>query len=226
MRRGAWLLAGVMIAALVVTACGGDSKKTDPTPEPSATPAAASGEFSPGGTGLSLDAGPDVAPVPTTNALSSGMPGCSDPNSDECPSPLTMDLDAAASAGGASVSYPSRYFDATTADTGTLITIAPSERNKFEYRATFEVYFADSVDAALAVLTDPESVPWTLGDWQGTIGVSKDTTQDPPVSTTIGAFGLADGRAIVLKATTTGEYGWDLWVLVYESMLNTLAVSD
>jgi hypothetical protein len=225
MRRGAWLLVGMIIAAWVVTACGSDSKKSDPTPEPSATPAATSAEFSPGGTGLSLGTGSDLAPTPATGALSSGMPGCSDPNSDECPTPLTLDLDAAASAGGASLSYPSRYFDAATADSGTLITITPSERNKFEDRATFEVYFADSVDAALSVLTDPDTAPWTVGDWQGTIGVSKDTTQDPPVNTTIGAFALADGRAIVLKATTTGQYGWDLWALVYESMLNTLAVS-
>ena len=223
MQKWVW---GVVIAALMVTACGNDSKKSTPTPSPSATPAATSGAFVPGDTGLSLGTGPDAAPATAVSALSSGMPGCSDPNSDECPTPLTLDLDAEASAGGASVRYPSRYFDATTANTGTLITITPSERNKFEDRASFEVYFADSVDAALAVLTAPDTAPWTVGEWQGTIGVSKDTTQDPQVNTSIGAFELADGRAIVFKATTTGQYGWDLWALVYESMLNTLAVSS
>ena len=53
----------------------------------------------------------------------------------------------------------------------------------------------------------------------------KDPTQDPPVNTTIGAFALPDGRAIVLKAITTGKYGWDLYTRLYEDMLNSLAVS-
>ncbi len=232
MRRWVAVPVGVMIVALMVTACGNDSKKSTPTSAPSATPAAApvattaNGGFAPGNTGLSLGAGPDAAPATAVSALSSGMPGCSDPNTDECPTPLTLDLDAEASAGGASVRYPSRYFDVTTADSGTLITITPSERNKFEDRASFEVYFADSVDAALSGLVDPDTAPWTVGDWQGTIGVSHDTTQDPQVNTAIGAFALPDGRTIVFEATTTGQYGWDLWALVYEAMLNTLAVSS
>ena len=60
----------------------------------------------------------------------------------------------------------------------------------------------------------------------GTIGVVKDDTQDPPVNTTIGAFGTKDGRAIVLKLITTGQYGWDLYSQLYQDMLNTLTVGQ
>jgi hypothetical protein len=105
-----------------------------------------------------------------------------------------------------------------------LIEIAPSENNRFPDKATFQIYYADSVDAALTELIDPESADWQTDTLTGRIGVAKDQTQDPPLNTTIGAFALPDGRAIVLKAITTGQYGWDLHMRLYEEMLNSLVV--
>ena len=99
------------------------------------------------------------------------------------------------------------------------------ENNKFEERAVFEAYFAESVEAALSGLSEPEIADWTAAGLSGKIGVSRDQTQDPPVNTTIGAFALADGRAVVLKLTSTGKYGWDLWSQVYANMLETLTVT-
>ncbi len=137
-----------------------------------------------------------------------------------------MDMDGEASVGGITVSYPTRYFTAATDEEGDIpIEITPSENNRFAETATFQIYYADSVEAALAELTDPETADWQTDTFdEGTIGVVKDPTQDPPVNTTIGAFALPDGRAIVLKAITTGKYGWDLYTRLYEDMLNSLAV--
>ena len=139
--------------------------------------------------------------------------------------PLVMDLDGEIAAGGVSVRYPERYFDAAPGEGDVLFTITPSENNKFAERAIFEAHFAESVEAALAALTEPETVEWTAGALSGTIGVARDETQDPPVATTVGAFALDDGRAVVLTLTVTGKYGWDLWSQVYTSMLDMLAVS-
>ena len=124
-----------------------------------------------------------------------------------------------------SVRYPERYFDAAPGEGDVLFTITPSENNKFAERAIFEAHFAESVEAALAALTEPETVEWTAGALSGTIGVARDETQDPPVATTVGAFALDDGRAVVLSLTATGKYGWDLWSQVYTSMLDMLAVT-
>lgn len=155
----------------------------------------------------------------------SGLPGCSDPDDEACPMPLVMDLDGEIAAGGISLRYPARYFNVTVGEGDVLLTIAPSENNKFAERAVFEAYFAESVDAALAVLIEPETADWTAAGLSGKIGVVRDETQDPPVNTTIGAFALADGRAVVLKLTSTGKYGWDLWLQVYVAMLETLTVT-
>lgn len=139
--------------------------------------------------------------------------------------PLVMDLDGEIVAGGIGLRYPARYFNVTVGEGDVPLTITPSENNKFAERAVFEAYFADSVDAALAVLTEPETADWTAAGLSGKIGVMRDQTQDPPVNTTVGAFALADGRAVVLKLTSTGKYGWDLWSQVYVAMLETLTVT-
>lgn len=212
-----WLLVGVLILALGLAACGGKSKDSS-TPEPSGTPPTP-GTFNPG----------NVGPTLSVNlGGGSGLPGCNDPNDTECPSPVIMMLDQTASAGGVSLRYPSRYFKASTSSgpVGTvLIEITPSENNQYENTATFQVYFAPSIDEALAELNNPETGSWSNSTLNGTVGVVKDSTQGPQVNTTIGAFSLSDGRVIVLKAVTTGKYGWNLWARVYEDMLNSLSVT-
>lgn len=219
-----WFLTAILIIALGVAACGNDEAgdSGDP-PQDSAATEATGGNALSGGAPI-LDAGPGLN-LNTGDSGSSALPGCSDPSDDECPMPLVMDLDGEASAGGVTIGYPARYFDVTTGDGDILFTITPSANNKFKEKATFEVYFATSVEAALAELDEPESVPWSAGTLEGTINVVRDTSQDPPVNTTIGAFALADGRAVVVRLTTTGKYGWDLWSQVYTAMLETLAVT-
>lgn len=219
MRSVKWFLIVLLLLALGLAACGddggdNDSNGTDPTPESTeaASPALATGPD------LAIGVGNDNGP--TENSL----PGCSDSDAEECPNPVVMDLDATVSSGGVSVSYPERYFNATTNEDGVLIEITPSENNKFDEEAVFEIYFADSIEDALAGLTDPDTAEWSNDTLAGTIGVTRDSTQDPPVNTTIGAFDLADGRTVVVKLQTTGQYGWDLWLRVYEDMLNMLAV--
>ena len=213
-----WLLVGVMILAVGLAACGGKSKDSSSTPEPSGTPPTP-GTFNPG----------DVGPTLSVNlGGGSGLPGCNDPTDTECPSPVIMTLDQTATAGGVSLSYPSRYFEATTSSgaVGTvLIEITPSENNQYENKATFQVYFAPSIDEALAELKNPETGSWSNNTLNGTVGVVKDSTQNPQLNTAIGAFSLSDGRVIVLKTVTTGKYGWNLWSRVYEDMLNSLSVS-
>jgi hypothetical protein len=218
MRRGICIL----LVMLVLAACGDENEEkngaeTEATPTVSAT--------------LALDTGADVGlGSGGENGTGSQLPGCSDPNDDECPAPLVLDLDGTASAGGVTVQYPTRYFTAVTSDSAStgdvLIEIAPSENNRFAEKATFQIYFAESVEAALAELTDPISAEWQTETLSGTIGVVKDQTQEPPVNTSIGAFEVGDGRVIVLKAITTGKYGWDLHARLYEDMLNSLAVSE
>lgn len=212
MRKRSWMLIGVLI--LVLAACGGDKKKDKATP----TPANTSG-FNPSG-GISLNTGETPAPA-STNSL----PGCSGPDSSECPAPLALDLDGTITEGGVTIQYPSRYFNAAAGSGDILIEITPSDRFKFQETANFQVYFAESVENALAGLADPESGSWSNATLTGTIGVSKDAAQTPPVNTAIGAFALADERVIVVKLVTTQEYGWDLWSKVYESMLNTVIVA-
>jgi hypothetical protein len=226
MRQSKWILlvAGLLVFALA--ACTNSTKK-DNTPTPEATPTVESA-----GAGLSLDTGPALNTggdnsTPDSAAIGSQMPGCSDPNMTDCPVPLALDLDGEISAGDVTIRYPTRYFDAATPASGDiLIEITPSDKNKFPEKGTFQVYYADSVKAALAELTDPITADWQTQTFMGRIGVVKDDTQDPPVNTTIGAFGLKDGRAIVLKAITTGQYGWDLHSQLYEDMLNSLTVSQ
>jgi len=215
-RVGIWAM--LLIIVLGAAACGSkddDKPASVPGPTPDAT-GSSGGVSLDGGLGLSLGTGGGSA---------SGLPGCADPNDTECPMPLVMDLDGEIAAGGVSVRYPERYFDAAPGEGDVLFTITPSENNKFAERAIFEAHFAESVEAALAALTEPETVEWTAGALSGTIGVARDETQDPPVATTVGAFALDDGRAVVLSLTATGKYGWDLWSQVYTSMLDMLAVS-
>jgi hypothetical protein len=213
------LLTALFILALA--ACGGDDKddnggKHEPTPTTES-----------GGTVPNLDTGPGLGIQTGSSTSGSSLPGCSDPNDDECPVPLALDLDGEASAGGVTIRYPTRYFTAATNQDGDiLIEIAPSENNKFAEKATFQVYFAESVDAALAALIDPVIAEWKTDTLNGTIGVMKDQALDPPVNTTIGAFAPGDGRTVVFKVITTGKYGWDLYARLYEDMLNALLVSE
>lgn len=219
MLRRNWRLWSValMVLALGLAACGGKSSETakTPTAEGSGTP------------GLNLS-GPGL----NVGADASGgddakLPGCSDPNDEECPAALDLPLDGEASADGVHINYPARYFTAHSGEEApddVLIVIEPSERNKYDERAVFEVYWADSVEAATAALDAPARADWQTETLRGVIAVGKDTTQDPPVTTTIGAMTTTDGRVIVLKLTTTGKYGWDLWSRVYEDMLSSLRV--
>ena len=226
MRHTKWILLLIGLLVFALAACT-SSSKNDSTPTPVVTPTAESA-----GSGLNLDTGPALntggdTSTPDSTAIGGQMPGCSDPSSTDCPVPLALDLDGEITAGNVTIRYPTRYFDATTPTNGDiLIEITPSERNKFAEKGTFQVYYADSVKAALAELTDPITADWHTQTLMGTIGVVKDDTQDPPVNTTIGAFGLKDGQAIVLKAITTGQYGWDLHSQLYEEMLNSLTVSQ
>ncbi len=212
-----WRWVALLLLVLGAAACGSDSDRPPSTAEPTAETGSSSG-------GVSLEGGLGLN-VGTGGGIVSGLPGCADPSDDECPMPLIMDLDGEIAAGGLSLRYPERYFDAAPGEGDILITISPSENNRFAERAVFEASFAESVEAALAALAEPETAEWTAGALSGTIGVVRDEAQDPPVNTTIGAFALDDGRAVVLALTTTGKYGWDLWSQVYASMLDTLAVS-
>jgi hypothetical protein len=211
-------LSVALVAALA--ACGDDDGDDDAdaadTPESAADATAA--VAAPDG-GVTFDPGPGLGPD------FDGGPGCSDPNDDECPMPLQLDLDGQVDAGGVSIRYAQRYFDASTGEADPLISIVPSERNRFEETANFEVYFADSVGSATAGLVDPQTADWSTETLTGTIGVMRDASQDPPVNTAIGSFPLEDGRVLVFELVSTGKYGWDLYATLYASMLDTLTVA-
>lgn len=214
------LLALLLVLALGLAACGGDDDDTDSADqEPTATESSgAAGAFSPSGPSLNL--GADLAGE-------SALPGCSDPDDDECPAALAMDLDGETSAGSVTIKYPARYFDALTGEQSpdALIQIVPSENNKYAEVAVFSVLLVDSPATALDILADPETAEWTTDTLTGTIAVSKDATLDPPVNTTVGAFTTSDGRGVVFELVTTGKYGWDLWSRVYEAMLQSLVLA-
>lgn len=221
--RVKWTVVFALLLALALglAACGGDDDNTDTaTPEPTEEQSeGASGAFSPNAPSLSL--GADLI---GENAL----PGCSDADDDECPAALLMDLDGELSAGGVTISYPARYFDAAAIDDapdGKVIAIVPSENNRYAEDARFAVYLSDTPESALDALTDPDSAKWTTDTLTGTIAVGKDDTQEPPVNTTVGAFTAEDGRGVVFELVTTGKYGWDLWSRVYEIMLQSLVLA-
>lgn len=210
------IFALLVILALGLAACGGDDDDTGrAAPEPTEGP---SGAFSPNAPSLSL--GADLS---GENAL----PGCSDADDEECPAALLMDLDGEVSAGGVTISYPARYFDALSGEQSpdALIQIVPSENNRYAEAAVFSVVLMDSPATALDILADPETAEWATDTLSGTIAVSKDATLDPPVNTTVGAFTSEDGRGVVFKLVTTGKYGWDLWSRVYEAMLQSLVLA-
>lgn len=224
------LVIGLLVVALA--ACGGDEDKKDtPTDAPTIEATANGGAISlnPPGPSLDLSGGSDVESATT---LGQQMPGCSDADSDECPAPVDLPMQGDAdqiAVDGVSLRYPSRYFDAASgsdAPEGVLVELTPSANNKYAQRVIFQVYFADSEASALAPLTDPETVAWSTDALAGTIAVTRDDEADPPASVTIGAFPLADGRVIVLRADATGQYSWDLWVRVYENILNSLTVTS
>ncbi|WP_119068476.1 hypothetical protein [Aggregatilinea lenta] len=231
--RAFWFLSVIVVLALALAACGGDDDDTDTGTPPSDTPAASVATEAASG-GLDLNVGPDLNPGGSDlNAATNNgtlLPGCSDPDTTDCPAPIQMQMDGSISAGGITVAFPVRYFNALTADEnpeGVPIQIEPNDTYAFENGAVFQLYFAESAEQATSELTDPVSAPWTaqgLGD--GVIAVERDEEQDPPVSTIIGAFPTGDERTVVLKLTVDGQYGWDLFTRVYEAMLNTLTVTS
>lgn len=227
--RAFWFLS--VLAVLALAACGGDGGE-DAGSAPSDTPATSAATGTPVGA-LNLDAGPDLSlgggDLNASTNSGTQLPGCSDPNSTDCPAPIQMQLDGSISADGITIHYPKRYFNALTAGEnpqGVPIQLEPNDTYAFENEAVFQVYFAESVEQATSGLTDPASAPWTAQQiGEGVIAVEKNEEQDPPVATIIGAFPADDGRAVVLKLTVDGQYGWDLFTRVYEAMLNTLIVA-
>lgn len=236
--RGFWLaIALVMIMALA--ACGGDSgdengdENGNGDANQGAVPTPTAETDAPVGTPqLGVSLAPQLAlggandSAPSEPLLAGRLPGCSDPEGEDCPSPVNLPLDAQASGDGITVSYLSRYFaPAEDAPDDVAIRIIPGERFPFEQQAEFDVYRAESVESAVSAIEATDSGEWTSGQgWTGIIAVQKDTAQDPQVNTSVGAFELPDGGAIALRAVTTGEYGWDLWSVIYELMLNSLEV--
>ena len=225
--RRVWGVLLLVLALLGLVACGGETKESQtassaptPTAETSNTEASGTPSLNLSGPSLGVGVGDDAQ-------SDTPLPGCSDPDDEECPAALQLPLDGEAIAEGVHINYPARYFDARTgadAPEGTLILIEPSERNKYDERAVFEVYWADSIKEATAALESPESAEWHTETLHGVIAVSKDTAQDPPLTTVIGAMTTPDERVLVLKLTVNGKYGWDLWSRVYEDMLNSLQV--
>ena len=222
------LVWGIVASVLVLgmAGCGGDARENETTPPP---PTSTEAPSTATGANPSLNlSGPSLGVGVTGGATGeTSLPGCSDPNDEECPAALQLPLDGEATVDGVHINYPARYFQARTdadAPEGVLIRIEPSARNKYDERAVFDVYWADSIEDATAALESPESADWQTETLHGVIAVSKDTTQDPPVTTVIGAMTTPDERVLVLKLTVNGKYGWDLWSRVYEDMLNSLQV--
>lgn len=227
--RSFWLaLALALTLALAACSSEDDNETAQPSPPPTDESAAETDAATPQldldlGPGLALGGGDSEASEP---ALAGRLPGCDEGDSEDCPSPVNLPLDAQTSKDGITVSYLSRYFSIDEAPPDDVaIRIVPGERFPFDQRAEFELYRADSVESAIAEIEATASGAWTSAQgWEGTIAVQKDDTQDPQVNTSIGAFELPDGGVIVLRAVTTGQYGWDLWSVIYESMLNSLVV--
>jgi hypothetical protein len=214
MRKLSWIVMAPLIV-LMLAACGSDDKSDTPTPSGATvalTPV----------TPVSFNAGPDLQVT-----VGGGLPGCSDPDSTDCPAPLDLDLDSDASAAGITIQYPARYFTAVTQDdaAGVPIEISPNDTYSFEQKAVFQVFFSESVEQAFAELTDPVTADWDTGTLKGTIAVFKDETVDPPVNTIVGAFPVDDSRVVVLRLTVDGKYGWDLFSRTYEKMLQSLTVT-
>lgn len=234
--RSLWLaIALALIMALA--ACGSDENNDDNanvSPTATTEPAAEADAATPQtglslGPGIALGGGASEPDEPDESGLAGRLPGCSDGEGEDCPSPVNLPLDAEASNDGITVSYLSRYFaTAEDAPDDVAIRIVPNERFPFaDMQAEFDIYRAESVESAIATIEATDSGAWTSAQgWEGTIAVQKDDTQDPQVNTSIGAFELTDGDAIVLRAVTTGQYGWDLWSVIYEQMLDSLVVES
>ena len=225
MRRITWVgrLALLLVLALALAACSDDSSSdqqdevpTEAMAEASAEATSESGAFNPSGPSLDI-------------SVPGQLPGCSDPDDDACPMPLELALDGEISQEGITLSYPPRYFEARVGDqTGSdvPIEIIPAEHYPFDEEASFSAYFATSTESAVADLAEAEHIAWsTAGGYNGTINVLRNETQDPVTITVVGAFELADGRAVVLELNATGKYGWDLYTTVYTQMLDSLTVS-
>ena len=178
MRRRLWWLGFALIApGLLLAACGGE----DDTPPVPTSPATA--EVAAPAGGLDLNTGPDLD---LNLNLNSGtqLPGCSDPDSEDCPAPVQMQLDGTASHAGITIRYPSRYFTALVGDEnpqGIPLQVEPNENFAYENEVVFQVYYEPSMEQALSSLDDPISAPWTAQQiGEGTIAVQKDETQEPP----------------------------------------------
>ncbi|MBN1678983.1 MAG: hypothetical protein JW966_01740 [Anaerolineae bacterium] len=217
----------ILLLSLGLAAC--DSNNGDHDTPDAASQEAVAVESTAAGPQIGLNSGPSLE---INTGGEGGMPGCNDPNDTECPAPVHLDLDADISAGGVTIGYATRYFAARSGDDvagdnladGSLIVIEPNDAYAFDEDARFTVFFTDSVETALAELADPLTVEWDTGTLTGMIGVVRDREQDPPVNTAVGAFDTESGQAVVLRLVTTGKYGWDLYSLLFEQMLASLAV--
>lgn len=213
MRKTSWIVISLFII-LLLAACGRDDNNSENRTAESTivlTPV----------TSAAFNAGPEL-----NVTVGGGLPGCNDPNDTECPAPLDLDMDGEASAEGITISYPARYFTASTENpSGVPVEISPNETYSFENQAVFQVFFAESVEQAMSELTDPLTAEWDTGTLTGTIGVVKDAGQDPQVNTIIGAFPLDDNRVVVLRLVVDGKYGWDYFSRTYERMLASLTVT-
>ncbi|HEX3050629.1 MAG TPA: hypothetical protein VHP83_08245 [Aggregatilineaceae bacterium] len=221
-KLGIVLLVGLV---LVMAACGDKDEDKDKNNKDAKTPAATVGDGGENGDN-STNSGEFDPAAPSLNVQSGTLlPGCNDPDATECPQPLNLPLDSSVNVDGVQVSYPGQYFVASGEMPPVELTVA--ENYPFDERATFEISFVEAMDDGLAELNELEgeleSADWnTAQGLIGKIGVVKLAELDPPVNTTVGVFLLPDGRYFKLRLETTGKYGWDLYSVTFQRMLDTL----
>jgi len=223
-RRWIGTLALALLLTALLAACGDDEKDTSTTTpaQTAAAPVLGSAPSLPAAPGLNVGAPGGEA---GTEGEERKLPGCADPNAEECPSPLPPALDATASAQGVQVDYYSRYWEAITSDSAgdPAIVIRPSEANKFALKGVFTVRFASSAEAVLADLPEAEQSIWTAANLgKGTVATVVDDSAAPPRATVYGVFPLEDGRALVFEMDATGQYSLDFHHDVYAAMLDSL----
>ncbi len=225
-----WVM--VLVVVMALAACGDkdEDKEKDNKKAPTATVDNGDNSTNSDNSGSSGEFNP-VAPSLNVQSGQSGvlLPGCSDSDATECPQPLILPMDVSVNVDGVLVAYPEQYFVANGETAPVELTVA--ENYPFDEQATFEISFVESMDDGLAELNELEgeleSVDWnTAQGLIGKIGVVKQAELDPPVNVTVGVFLLPDGRYFKLRLETTGKYGWDLYSLIFQQMLDTLVVEE